>query len=74
VALNFGKISEGFQDRPVALLHQLQADPTLSSALTGRVEETTLNKYPELPINPVLVDPEAQQPFFYALDELVDTS
>ena len=47
--LSFGALSNRSFDQALALLNDLKAEPTLGAALAD-IDETTLNKYPPVPI------------------------
>lgn len=70
VGINFGSVDDWSHDRAVCFLRNLTADPLLASALQS-IEETNLNKYPNIAVEPSLTDAQAQSVFFSALDELL---
>ncbi len=72
VNLSFGALSNWSFDQAVAFLHELKAEPTLGAALAD-IDESTLNKYPPVPIDGLLTRPAVQERFFAALDRLTMT-
>jgi hypothetical protein len=71
--LSFGALSNRSFDQALALLNDLKAEPALGAAL-AEIDETTLNKYPTVPIDGLLTTPAVQESFFAALDRLTMTS
>jgi hypothetical protein len=71
--LSFGALSNRSFDQALVLLHDLKAEPALGAALAD-IDETTLNKYPPVPIDGLLTTPAVQESFFAALDRLTMTS
>jgi hypothetical protein len=70
VALSLGAIHARSPELAVALLRRLKADPQLASAL-GSVDESSLNKYPQLRIDTLLVHDATESTFFAGIDELI---
>lgn len=70
VGINFASVESWSHDRAVRFLTNLTADPLLASAL-GSVDETNLNKYPNIAIESVLTDAQAQSAFFSALNDVL---
>jgi hypothetical protein len=71
--LSFGALSNRSFDQALAFLNDLKAEPTLGAALAD-IDETTLHKYPPVPIDGLLTTPAVQEAFFAALDRLTMTS
>jgi hypothetical protein len=68
VALSFGSISKNSTAAALSMLHRLNTNPKLASAL-AEIDDSSLSKYPQIGVD-LLVDPEAQSVFFSALDDL----
>jgi hypothetical protein len=70
VAVSLGAIAKSSPGKAKSLLQRLKAHPTLASAL-AEINETTLDKYPQMPVDPVLLATSAQEAFLGALDDLL---
>ncbi len=73
VAVCLGSVSKTSTAAAIALLKRLKAQPELATALAG-IEEWSLNRFPQVPVESVLVGAEAENAFFAALNELADPS
>ncbi len=70
VAISLGAIAKLSPGKAKSLLLRLKTHPTLAAALAD-VNDTTLHKYPQIPVDPVLVGSDAQAAFLGALDDLL---
>jgi hypothetical protein len=73
VSLNFGNISKWSDAAVRDMLEELRINPLIASRLES-VNSDDLNKYPTIPVSPVLIDAEAQSTFFKAIDSLLERS
>ncbi len=73
LAISFGAVNKWAPDRAQSLLHRLKSHAGLAAALAD-MDGATLHRYPELPIDPVLIQPGAQAAFLAAVDELIEPS
>lgn len=73
VALSLGAISKRSPDAAHGLLAELRSDTGLADALPS-LDEASLLKYPEIPVDAKLTGPSAQETFFKALSNAVDGS
>jgi hypothetical protein len=73
VSLNFGNISKWSDAAVRDMLEELRINPLLASRLES-VNSDDLNKYPTIPVSPVLIDAEARSTFFNAIDSLLERS
>jgi hypothetical protein len=72
IAVSLGIVSQWSTNAAIGLLNDLKKNELLARALSP-VSETDLNKYPRIPINPVLTDSAAQKVFFQSLDRLLES-
>jgi hypothetical protein len=70
VSLNFGNISKWSEAAVKEMLEELRINDLLASRLQS-VNSDDLNRYPTIPVSPVLVNAETQSTFFKAIDSLL---
>jgi hypothetical protein len=73
VRLSLETINNWSHDAAASFLNHLRANRLLADVLDP-IDESALNKWPTIPVDPVLTDPDALSAFFNALDFLTSSS